>query len=585
MSHRILMIAHSFPPYEYTGVPLSAWDLAVSLKNSGDVVAVVYPNSLAPLSRPAQRVSRSDGIICFEIPHTELRWRNWGVFDSAFLEFHSAEKDRLLREILGAFKPDRIHIMDTVNIPTRWLLRLSEYNIPVVRHVWNAEDLCGIIEPFDPTTRSVSEAPHTIEDCLKHCETQLFSVGSLPEEVRHAIPTALKLKREIVRGVYESVFDLVLFPSTAFKEYFLQTIPVPVNRTRVLHCGVPNRSVAARDAKDMKTIRFVYLGSLTERKGISLLSSVFLDDAILSRTDYELQICGSGEGAMLQELLVKNKRVRFSGAYEPEEIPTLLATADIGLAPSYFETYHRVTREYLAHGLPVIGSNAFGISDAVRDGENGFLFPVGDRKAFLGQILRLLESKDLLSTLSASARQTRMKTLDESTAELRSMCDELTVSPTRGSKGMQKPDIPEFLEALGISSKEYGELALAAAKVAMDEGRKELAQHESSHQRLHNEFVERTEWALRLDAEVRKRDQRIVSLQREFEERSQWALKLDAEVRERGQWALKLDAEREVLEQRIRDLNSLNSMWEQRLYSITHSLAYRLLRIIGLAPK
>src|SRR5205085_9892274 len=111
-------------------------------------------------------------------------------------------------------------------------------------------------------------------------------------------------------------------------------------------------------------VRFLFLGSLMPHKGVGDLTAVFTHPDLLNR-DYELRICGSGNPQVVESLLAANPRVRYLGEYTQEQLPELLREADVGLSPSWFETFHRVTREYLAAGLPVIGSDAFGIPDAV----------------------------------------------------------------------------------------------------------------------------------------------------------------------------------------------------------------------------
>src|SRR5262249_53224098 len=77
---------------------------------------------------------------------------------------------------------------------------------------------------------------------------------------------------------------------------------------------------------------------------------------------------------------------------------------------SRFETFHRVTREYLIAGLPVIGSNTFGIPDVVRTGENGLLFEAGDVEGFRRAVLSVLDDRAYLARLTDGARATRIRT-------------------------------------------------------------------------------------------------------------------------------------------------------------------------------
>ena len=61
----------------------------------------------------------------------------------------------------------------------------------------------------------------------------------------------------------------------------------------------------------------------------------------------------------------------------------------------HFEGLGLVYLEAGAYGLPVVASRCGGVSDAVRDGENGILAPEGDIDQIARAILRPLEDPEL----------------------------------------------------------------------------------------------------------------------------------------------------------------------------------------------
>jgi glycosyltransferase involved in cell wall biosynthesis len=66
------------------------------------------------------------------------------------------------------------------------------------------------------------------------------------------------------------------------------------------------------------------------------------------------------------------------GRYEHEQLPEVMADIDVMLVPSTtLDSYGLVLVEALAYGVPVIASDMVGAAhEHLRDGENGFLFPV-----------------------------------------------------------------------------------------------------------------------------------------------------------------------------------------------------------------
>jgi glycosyltransferase involved in cell wall biosynthesis len=99
-------------------------------------------------------------------------------------------------------------------------------------------------------------------------------------------------------------------------------------------------------------------------------------------------------------------------------LPVLLADADVGLSPSQFETFHRVTREYLFAGIPVIGSSAFGIPEAVQHGVNGLLFDHADQNSLRRSVLAVLDDPALLIDLTAGAGGTIIRTVAQEVDDL-----------------------------------------------------------------------------------------------------------------------------------------------------------------------
>ena len=69
-------------------------------------------------------------------------------------------------------------------------------------------------------------------------------------------------------------------------------------------------------------------------------------------------------------------RVHFLGKID--NVAPLLASADLFLLPSSSESFGLSALEALASGVPVIGTNAGGMPEVVRDGETGVLCGVGD---------------------------------------------------------------------------------------------------------------------------------------------------------------------------------------------------------------
>jgi len=96
-------------------------------------------------------------------------------------------------------------------------------------------------------------------------------------------------------------------------------------------------------------------------------------------------------------------RITFLGAVAPEQLAVLYSTADLFVLPSRFEGYGMAYAEAIAHGLPIVATNAGAISETVPAGA-GVLVPPDDFGALAAALRRLIECPGERMTLAAGAR-------------------------------------------------------------------------------------------------------------------------------------------------------------------------------------
>jgi glycosyltransferase involved in cell wall biosynthesis len=86
-----------------------------------------------------------------------------------------------------------------------------------------------------------------------------------------------------------------------------------------------------------------------------------------------------------------------------ESVAPLLAGADLYLLPSQSESFGLSALEALASGVPVVASRVGGLPEVVRDGETGWLFPIGDVDAMADAAIALLRDPERWRVVSAAA--------------------------------------------------------------------------------------------------------------------------------------------------------------------------------------
>lgn len=88
-----------------------------------------------------------------------------------------------------------------------------------------------------------------------------------------------------------------------------------------------------------------------------------------------------------------------------DDIPNLLAAADLFAMPSLHEGLPLALLEAMRAGLPVVASQAGGIPEAVTPGQDGFLVPVGDVPALGHALERLLADSALRTATGERGRR------------------------------------------------------------------------------------------------------------------------------------------------------------------------------------
>jgi glycosyltransferase involved in cell wall biosynthesis len=86
-----------------------------------------------------------------------------------------------------------------------------------------------------------------------------------------------------------------------------------------------------------------------------------------------------------------------------EAIDEILSVSDLFLLPSENESFGLAALEAMACEVPVVSSNAGGISEMNLDGFSGFTLDVGDVKGMIAKSLEILKSPESLSLFKQNA--------------------------------------------------------------------------------------------------------------------------------------------------------------------------------------
>jgi glycosyltransferase involved in cell wall biosynthesis len=150
-------------------------------------------------------------------------------------------------------------------------------------------------------------------------------------------------------------------------------------------------------------VRFLFLGSLTPRKGVLELLDAFGGVA----GSATLTLAGPDDRDRAYAARVRaaasKAGVRVTGTLSDAEVARELNRHDALVLPSAYEGFGIAMAEALAHGLAVIATRAGAIPEVVRDGREALLVSPGDRRALMGALARLTRDRVRLVEMQAQA--------------------------------------------------------------------------------------------------------------------------------------------------------------------------------------
>jgi glycosyltransferase involved in cell wall biosynthesis len=197
-------------------------------------------------------------------------------------------------------------------------------------------------------------------------------------------------------------------PSTA--QLLVADYGVAADRLSIVRPGTDR--VALRPRASGPVVDLLAVGSVVPRKGYDILVAAL---AKIPDLAWRLIIAGdrgrSSETALGLDAQIARLglagRITFAGAVAPRRLMELYAAADLFVLPSRFEGYGMAYAEAIAHGVPVVGTQAGAVPDTV-PADAGVLVPPDDVEA-LATILRgLIESPGERERLAAGARAAAM---------------------------------------------------------------------------------------------------------------------------------------------------------------------------------
>ncbi len=247
---------------------------------------------------------------------------------------------------------------------------------------------------------------------LFHCHAGIFWEGALgaaiareagvpvvrTEHAPHRDPTP---RNVAMSGALSGAVDRLICVSAGVGASFL-AIGVPAEKLRIVRNGIAPLPSRSRATVDRATVRarlglptaarlVLTVGRLDEQKGHRTLLGA-APTVLRGAPDVRFLWVGRGplEDELRAHLRARDLEERVQVLGRRDDVPDVLAAADLFVLPSRFEGLPLAALEAMRAGLPVVGTRVCGIDEVVRDGQTGRLVPPLDAAALASAILEAL---------------------------------------------------------------------------------------------------------------------------------------------------------------------------------------------------
>jgi len=154
-----------------------------------------------------------------------------------------------------------------------------------------------------------------------------------------------------------------------------------------------------------RPLRFGYIGQLAEHKGVDMLVRAFK----ATDGDKELLLYGSADPSSsyyekLAQVCGDDRSIKFGGTFPEDELGERLSGIDVLVIPSrWHENSPLVLLYALATRTPVIVSAVKGMTEFVRDGENGLTFKRGSLAELTDVMEKIMKNPKIIENFSQKA--------------------------------------------------------------------------------------------------------------------------------------------------------------------------------------
>lgn len=377
---KVLYLIHQFYPEYQSGTEKFIFNMAFMTQKSGHKVKVVtygfYDRSFFDQEDKKiiwkEFIYKGIPVLAFQIKEQPMDL-HISLVDNTAYDF--------AKKIIKEEAPDMIHLGHPMRVH-QFFKAAKELNVPVVTTLTDFFLICPRVI-LAPTRDSLCSGPEKGEACKRLC----WGLGE------RFLVDRLNAGQEIVRSA-----DVIVAPSKFLAQIFVNEI----EGLRILVNNHGMRYVNIKESQKVYTqsspIVFGFTGYIQYHKGVHLLIKAF---SAIDNRDVKLVIYGPGDEGYLDQLFEiahGDDRIEFKGPFSSEQLADIYQEIDVLVTPSIcYESYSLVLHEALASNVPVIASDLGGLTEKIKNGENGLIFIPGDVDDLRDKMALILNDREVLN--------------------------------------------------------------------------------------------------------------------------------------------------------------------------------------------
>jgi glycosyltransferase involved in cell wall biosynthesis len=413
---KVLLVCHGYPPTGVTGVERISAQVARELTARRHQVTVL---TRRPVPEPEAFVLERDTREGVPVVAIAGGGSGFGLFP-----LREPALERIFERMLVEVDPDVVLITHLMHHSPGYVEIAHRWGVPVVFELHDHFVICPRTH-LQRVSGEACDGPEGGKACAVHC---------FPRQREAELRWALRSKSfaDALRSA-----DDVIAPSRFLADEIQPTRgfdqPIKVIENAVAELGPVIRSEREPDVP----LHLASIGVTTKHKGFQIVIEALRQAAIPARyTILGIAIKPGAEELRAAAEQVPELELRLFGGFPQHFLPALLADADVVVVPSIVpETFSIVAREAFACGLPVIASNIGALPEAIRDGEDGWLFEPGDANQLAELLSRFDRDRDLLRVAGEQARSNRLVSIGERTVRVERVLEEAVARGLRGDDG------------------------------------------------------------------------------------------------------------------------------------------------------